>query len=375
MESIGTLAGGVAHDFNNILTAISGYGHLTLTKMTETDPNRMYIQHILESADRAAHLTKDLLLFSRKQAIDKKPVDLNECIQKLSKFLVRVIGEDIAFKTTLSGGAIPVLADSYQIDQVLMNLATNARDAMPKGGSFRITTEQVYLHDSFTSARGLGTPGKYAVVSVTDTGQGMNEETRQRVFEPFFTTKEVGKGTGLGLSVVYGIVRQHDGQVTVYSEPGHGTTFRIYLPVNEASASAEQAAVEEEAPVGGTETLLLAEDDKAVREMTLVLLKDFGYRVITAVDGEDAVKKFSENKDRVQLLLFDLIMPKKSGKEAYDEIRLMRPDIKIIFASGYDPDMVRQKALLEQNVPVVYKPAPMSTLLKKIRQVLDGKGA
>jgi polar amino acid transport system substrate-binding protein len=315
------------------------------------------------------------LLFSRKQAIDKKPVDLNECIQKLSKFLVRVIGEDIAFKTTLSGGAIPVLADSYQIDQVLMNLATNARDAMPKGGSFRITTEQVYLHDSFTSARGLGTPGKYAVVSVTDTGQGMNEETRQRVFEPFFTTKEVGKGTGLGLSVVYGIVRQHDGQVTVYSEPGHGTTFRIYLPVNEASASAEQAAVEEEAPVGGTETLLLAEDDKAVREMTLVLLKDFGYRVITAVDGEDAVKKFSENKDRVQLLLFDLIMPKKSGKEAYDEIRLMRPDIKIIFASGYDPDMVRQKALLEQNVPVVYKPAPMSTLLKKIRQVLDGKGA
>ena len=235
MESIGTLAGGVAHDFNNILTAITGYGHLTLMKMAAGDPNRINIQHILESADRAAHLTRDLLLFSRKQPIDRKPVDLNEGIQKLGKFLTRVIGEDIAFKTTLSGGAIPVLADTYQIDQVLMNLATNARDAMPKGGIFTITTEQVWLNEAFTSAHGLGMPGKYAVITVSDTGQGMNEETRQRIFEPFFTTKEVGKGTGLGLSVVYGIVQQHDGQVTVYSEPGHGTTFRIYLPVNETS--------------------------------------------------------------------------------------------------------------------------------------------
>jgi signal transduction histidine kinase len=372
MESIGTLAGGVAHDFNNILTAISGYGHLALMKMTPGDPNRMNIQQILESADRAAHLTRDLLLFSRKQPIDRKPVDLNEGIQRLSKFLARVIGEDIAFKTTLSGGAIPVLADAYQIDQVLMNLATNARDAMPKGGAFTITTEQVWLNESFTFSRGLGMSGKYAVISVSDTGQGMDEETRQRVFEPFFTTKEVGKGTGLGLSVVYGIVQQHDGQVTVYSEPGHGTTFRIYLPINETNISAEPAAVAEEPPVGGTETILLAEDDKTVREMTLLMLEDFGYAVVTAVDGEDAVKQFGENKDRVELLLFDLIMPGKSGKDAYDEIRLIRPDIKVIFASGYDPDMVRQKALLEQHVPVVYKPVPMATLLKTIRAVLDG---
>jgi PAS domain S-box-containing protein len=372
MESVGTLAGGVAHDFNNILTAISGYGHLALMKMTPGDPNRMNIQQILESADRAAHLTRDLLLFSRKQPIDRKPVDLNEGIQRLSKFLARVIGEDIAFKTTLSGGAIPVLADAYQIDQVLMNLATNARDAMPKGGAFTITTEQVWLNESFTFSRGLGMSGKYAVISVSDTGQGMDEETRQRVFEPFFTTKEVGKGTGLGLSVVYGIVQQHDGQVTVYSEPGHGTTFRIYLPINETNISAEPAAVAEEPPVGGTETILLAEDDKTVREMTLLMLEDFGYAVVTAVDGEDAVKQFGENKDRVELLLFDLIMPGKSGKDAYDEIRLIRPDIKVIFASGYDPDMVRQKALLEQHVPVVYKPVPMATLLKTIRAVLDG---
>ncbi len=200
----------------------------------------------------------------------------------------------------------------------------------------------------------------------------MDEETRQRIFEPFFTTKEVGKGTGLGLSVVYGIVQQHDGQVTVYSEPGHGTTFRIYLPVNETNASAETAAIVEEIPVGGTETILLAEDEKNVREMTQLLLEDFGYTVITAIDGEDAVKKFSEHQDRVRLLLFDLIMPVMSGKDAYDEIRKLRPDIKVIFASGYDPDQVRQKALLAQNVPVVYKPVPMAVLLKKMREVLDG---
>jgi PAS domain S-box-containing protein len=375
MESIGTLAGGVAHDFNNILTAISGYCYLTLMKMATGDPHRANIQQILESVDRAAHLTKDLLLFSRKQPIARKPVDLNENIHKLGKFLARIIGEDIAFKTTLSGGAISVLADSNQIDQVLMNLATNARDAMPKGGVFTITTEQVLLDDEYTTTHNLGMPGKYALISVSDTGQGMDEETRQRIFEPFFTTKEVGKGTGLGLSVVYGIVKQHDGVVNVYSEPGHGTTFKIYLPVVAPGMAEGTEPGAEEQPVGGTETILLAEDDKTVREMTFQLLQDCGYTVITAVDGEDAVKKFSENKDRVQLLLFDLIMPGKSGKDAYDEIRLVRPDIKVIFASGYDPDMVRQKALLEQHVPVVYKPVPPAMLLKKIRVVLDNGSA
>ncbi len=371
MESIGTLAGGVAHDFNNILTAITGYGHLTMMKMSVDDPNRPNIQQILEASDRAAHLTKDLLMFSRKQPIDKKPIDLNEGIQKLSKFLVRVIGEDIAFKTTLSGGAIPVLADSYQIDQVLMNLATNARDAMPKGGAFTIITEKVLLDEKFATTHGFGTPGHYALISVSDTGQGMDEETSGKIFEPFFTTKEVGKGTGLGLSVVYGIVKQHDGVVTVYSEPGRGTTFRIYLPIHEVSASAKQAEIVEETPKGGTETILLAEDDKIVREMTTMMLEDFGYTVITAVDGMDAVQKFTENKDRIQLLLSDLIMPGMSGKDAYDEIAKLKPGIKVIFASGYDPDLVRQKALLEQQVPVVYKPVPLNALLKTIRSVLD----
>lgn len=372
MESIGTLAGGVAHDFNNILAAISGYGHLALMKMLPDDPHRTNIVQILESSDRAAHLTRDLLLFSRKQPLNRKPLDLNTGIQKLGNFLVRVIGEDIAFKITLSGGAINVLADQHQIDQVLMNLATNARDAMPKGGTFTISTEQVLLDDAFTAAYGLGMPGRYARISVSDTGEGMNEETRQRIFEPFFTTKEVGKGTGLGMSVVYGIVTQHDGVVKVYSETGHGTTFQIYLPVLERVTGEETLTAEEESPVGGVETILLAEDDKSVREMSMMILQDFGYTIIAAADGEDAVNKFRENRDRIHLLLFDLIMPKKNGKDAYDTIREMRPDIKVIFASGYDPDMVRQKAILDQNVPVVYKPVPINALLKTIRSVLDG---
>lgn len=371
MESIGTLAGGVAHDFNNILTAISGYGYLTLMKMADDDPLRQYIRDILESTERAANLTRDLLLFSRKQPINRTQVDLNERIQKLGKFLVRVIGEDISFKTILSGADIRILADSHQLDQVLMNLASNARDAMPKGGVFTITTEQVLLSDERAATLGLEMPGRYALITVSDTGLGMNEETAQRIFEPFFTTKEVGKGTGLGLAVVYGIVKQHDGSIKVYSEPGHGTAFEIYLPVIEAGAAEEKEIVSEEPAVGGKETILLAEDDMSVREMTQNILRDFGYTVITAVDGEDAVKKFTDNKDSVRLLLFDLIMPRKTGKDAYDEIRVIRPDIKVIFASGYDPDMVRQKALLEQNVPVVYKPVPIPALLKIIRRVLD----
>ena len=371
MESIGTLAGGVAHDFNNILTAISGSGHLLLMKMPAGDPLLQNVRDILESVERAVHLTRDLLLFSRKQPINRKSVDLNENIHKLGRFLARVIGEDIEFKTRLSGGAIRILADSHQLDQVLMNLATNARDAMPKGGAFSVTTDQVLLDETFTSAHGLGTPGKYALITVSDTGRGMNEDTRQRIFEPFFTTKEVGKGTGLGMAVVYGIVKQHDGLVTVYSEPGQGTTFRIYLPVIAGAAIEERENVAEERPVGGPETILLAEDNKSVRNVTANILRDMGYRVITAEDGVDAIEKFTENRDSIQLLLFDLIMPNKSGKDAYDEIRRMRPDIKVIFASGYDPDLVRQKTLLEQNVPVVYKPVPIPALLKKIRTVLD----
>ena len=373
MESIGTLAGGIAHDFNNILTTIIGYGTIALLKMAPDDPNRLYIQHMLEASNRAAHLTKDLLLFSRKQAIDKKPLELNLVVTKVEKFLKRVIGEDIEFKTILLNSPLPVLADDYQLEQVLMNLATNARDAMPNGGALTVTTTQVLLNEEFVAAQNFGKPGPYALITVTDTGGGMDEATRLRIFEPFFTTKEVGKGTGLGLAVAYGIIKQHDGCINVYSEPGTGTTFRIYLPLITTERREGYRAQQEEISVGGTETILLAEDDEHVRTMIRSVLTDFGYTIIEAVNGADAVNKFAEQNETIDLILIDLIMPKMNGKEALDEIRKIRPGIKAIFSSGYAPETIQQKASLADGVHLIAKPASPTELLKKVRQVLDEK--
>jgi nitrogen-specific signal transduction histidine kinase len=372
MESIGTLAGGIAHDFNNILSAIIGYGHVTLMKMAEDDPQRSNIEHMLEAADRATYLTKSLLLFSRKQIAVRKPMDLNEVVRKVEKFMVRVIGEDIECKTLLYDNPVPILADGNQLEQVLMNLAINARDAMPDGGAFNLKTDRIELTEDFIRAHGYGTAGPYAMITVSDTGVGMDEATQKRIFEPFFTTKEVGKGTGLGLAVVYGIVKGHDGLINVYSELGKGTTFSIYLPIIGAVIKEETKAQHQEAPARGTETVLVAEDDDNLRKLSRTVLAEFGYTVIEAVDGEDAVKKFMENKDAIRLLLFDLIMPKMNGKEASDEIRKIKPDLKILFASGYDPDLLQQKELLEAGVNLVYKPISPMDLLRKVRSVLDG---
>ena len=370
MESIGNLAGGIAHDFNNILTAIIGYGNLALMKMATDDPQRLNIENIIEAGGRAAHLTKDLLLFSRKQISQRRPVDLNDIIRNVEKFLKRVIGEDIDCKTSFFAEALPILGDYHQLEQVLMNLATNARDVMQKGGIFSITTTQVTFDEERISAHGYGKPGKYALIIVSDTGEGMDAATRQHIFEPFFTTKEPGKGTGLGLSVVFGIIKQHEGFVDVYSEPGQGTTFKVYLPLT--SSGVEQVDAREEPPPSrGTETILLAEDDAGVRNLTSTVLEGYGYTVIRASDGQAAVDTYRENKDHIQLLLFDIIMPKKSGKEAYDEIRAIRPDIKILFQSGYAPDLVRQKMLLDDEMPVIFKPVPPMMLLKQVRCVLD----
>ncbi|MBI5675496.1 MAG: PAS domain S-box protein [Nitrospirae bacterium] len=372
MEGIGTLAGGIAHDFNNVLSAIVGYGHLSLMKMSDEDPNRMNIEQILEASDKAVSLTKDLLLFSRKQPIEKKPKDINGIIQRIEKLLKRVIGEDITFNTKLSEEKLMISIDAHQFDQVLMNFATNAQAAMPQGGTFTITTEGINLDKDFTAARGLGRPGRYALINISDTGHGMDKETREKIFEPFFTTKEVGKGTGLGLAVVYGIIKQHDGYIDVYSEKGIGSTFRIYLPlIDSGEAEDKAAAIEEEQPAGGTETILIAEDDEALRKLSNSILKQSGYTVIEAVDGEDAVQKYQKNKNRVQLLLFDLVMPKMNGKEAFDEIRKMKPDMKVIFLSGYAPDIVKQKMSLVKNFQLIYKPVSPFCLLKKVREVLD----
>jgi signal transduction histidine kinase/CheY-like chemotaxis protein len=372
MESIGTLAGGIAHDFNNILTAISGYGEISLMSMSTEDPHRQNIEHMLEASRRAASLAKDLLLFSRKQFSDKKNTELNGIVRSVDKFLRRVIGEDIACTITLDEGEIGVCADAHQIEQVLMNLAINSRDALPSGGSLSITTGRITLDDSFRAVHGYGdSVSVYAVLTVADTGVGMDEETRVQIFDPFFTTKEVGKGTGLGLAVVYGIIKQHDGYITVFSEPGAGSTFRIYLPIMESARKVIPKDIQQKKPGRGSETILLAEDDETVRNMVLSLLGSFGYEVIVAVDGEDAVIKYRENRERVHLLLFDVIMPNKSGKDAYDEIKEIEPDIKVIFASGYASDAIYQKTLANNNVMLISKPYLPTNLLTMVRSVLD----
>jgi two-component system cell cycle sensor histidine kinase/response regulator CckA len=370
MESIGILAGGIAHDFNNILSAIIGYGNLVLMKMAKDEPQRLNIEYMLEASDRAAHLTKDLLLFSRKQIGERKPIDLNDIIRKVENFLKRVIGEDIECRKILGDEVFPILGDQHQIEQVFVNLATNARDAMPKGGIFTITTDSVKLDDEFFAVQGHCKPGKYVLAIISDTGQGIEERTRQHIFDPFFTTKGVGKGTGLGLAVVYGIVKQHEGFIDVYSEPGMGTTFKIYLPLIAAQV-AETKAAKEQRPTGGTETILLAEDEKMVRDLTRNVLEEFGYRIITANDGQDAVEKYKENKDRINLLLFDLVMPKKMGNEAYDEISAITPGVKVLFMSGYAPDMARQRLMNVDMISVVNKPISPNDLLKRIRETLD----
>ena len=371
LESIGTLAGGVAHDFNNILTAIIGHGQLARMKMETGHPLRVNLDGILEAADRAAHLTKDLLLFSRKQANERKPVDLNEVVAKSGTFLQRVIRDDVVLKCVLIGGALPVLADRHQLGQILMNLAVNASDAMPLGGEFILQTERAVLDEDAVQAQGHGKPGPYALLTVSDTGEGFDEATQQHIFEPFFTTKEVGRGTGLGLAVVYGIVKQHDGFIGVRSQPGRGTTFSLYLPLLTETMQEGSAVVQNGALDRGSETILLAEDDALVRNLLANVLAQAGYQVIEAVDGGDAVQKFREQPDAIDLLLFDLLMPRMSGKAAYDEIARERPGTRVIFASGYAPDLARQKASFGDGIILVHKPVAPRELLRAVRRVLD----
>ncbi len=370
LEAIGQLAGGIAHDFNNMLTAIIGYGSLLSNNIEKDSPLKPFVDHILSSAEKSANLTGQLLAFSRKQVISPRQVDLNGLIRGMDRLLQRVIGEDIELQLTLSGKDLFVMVDPGQLEQVFINLITNARDAMPNGGLLSISTEKVKLDESYGKTHDIEKMGMYALVSITDTGVGMDEKTRQRIFEPFFTTKELGKGTGLGLSIVYGIVKQHNGNVTVYSEPGKGTTFKIYLPLIKLSVSQETIA-EAVIPKGGTETILVAEDNEDVRLLTKKVLESFGYNVIEAVDGADAVKKVEDNKDHIQLAILDVIMPRKSGKEAGDEMKKIKPDIRTLFISGYTADIIHQRGILEEKTDFLSKPVSPHELLAKIREILD----
>jgi len=370
MEAVGLLAGGVSHDFNNILTAIVGYGNLLRMKMKEDDPLRHNVTQILASVERGANLTHSLLAFSRKQVMNPRPVNFNAIVESVHKLLKRLIGEDIELKTLLTAEDVTVMADSGQIEQVLMNLATNARDAMPNGGRLTIETERIEVKEAYITSHGYGLPGTYVLISVTDSGTGMDEATKAKLFEPFFSTKEVGKGTGLGLAMIYGIIKQHNGYINVYSEPGEGTTFKIYLPV--IKAKIEAPTLPEVLPsAGGTETVLIAEDDESARELTKTVLQEFGYSVIEAKDGEDAVEKFMQNSKTIKLLLLDVIMPKKSGPEVLNEIKKVMPDIKALFISGYTADTIHKKKLLDEHINFVSKPFSPQVILQKIREVLD----
>ncbi len=370
MEAIGRLASGIAHDFNNMLNVIMGYGSLMQNELAQDNPHKHYMKEILAAADKAALLSRSLLCVSRSSVLDYKPTDINEIITGINKILSRVIGEDIELRISLKPDALPAMIDWGRIEQMLLNLSTNARDAMPEGGILSIQTNSIVIDDDFVNAHGFGQPGQYAVISVTDTGIGMDEKIQQRLFEPFFTTKEAGKGTGLGLSIVYGIVEQHKGHITCYSEPGKGTTFNIYIPMIKI-ALAEKEKVAYVPPPRGTETVLIAEDEESVRSLIGEVLRGSGYTVIEAANGEEAVNKYLSNKDKIDLILFDVIMPKKSGKEAYDEIFKINPQVKTIFSSGYPMDMMQKKGIISTDMNFIYKPVSPDDLLRMIRKILD----
>ena len=369
METVGQLAGGVAHDFNNILSAITNYGHILKMKIKNKE-QRHTVEQILATAGRAANLTSDLLSFSRRKEMDLIPVSLNEIIEKSINLLSRLTGETIRLRKKLSKKELTITADSGQIEQVLMNLVTNARDAMPEGGTLTIETGKTVIDNKYIKLNGFGIPGTYAFIHISDTGTGMNEKVQSQIFEPFFTTKKVGKGTGLGLSTAYGIIKQHNGYINVNSSPGKGTSFKLYLPLTEAKAKKMRPPVYVNT-TGGNETLLFAEDDKEVRQSTEKVLEEFGYKVIEAVDGEDAIEKYRLNKDRIQLLLLDVLMPRKNGKEVYDEIRKENPGIRALFMSGYTASIIHSKGHLEKGLNFISKPVTPVDISKKIREVLD----
>jgi len=368
MEAVGQLAGGVAHDFNNILTVIAGYANILKMDLPEDSKHQELTEQISVATERAAQLTRGLLAFSRKQTMAPERTDLGEIVQRVEKFLVRVIGEDIQLRTDLLSDPLPVFVDLGQMEQVLINLAANARDAMEKGGTFTIATGLLDLEDSAMNF--CGPPGRYAVVTVSDNGKGMDAETTKRVFEPFFTTKEVGKGTGLGMAIVYGIVQQHKGVITLSSKPGEGATFTIYLPLLDDGAAPRCQKAPLADPEPGTETILVAEDDPNVRNLVDRVLTKHGYQVILAEDGQEVVDRFAANRDDVGLILMDIIMPRKNGIEAYAEIEKLHPGAKVLFTSGYTSDFIQSRGM-QEGVELIMKPVQPVELLRKVREVLE----
>jgi PAS domain S-box-containing protein len=373
MEAIGQLAGGVAHDFNNLLTAINGYSSLALQRAAPDDRIRGYLEEIKKAGERAANLTRQLLAFGRKQMLKPILLNLNDVVSEMSKMLRRLIGEDICFDARFDPELKHIRADPGQIEQVLVNLVVNSRDAMPHGGTLRIETANFEIDHEFAS-RHLGLmPGKYVVLTVSDDGCGMDEETKARIFEPFFTTKEKGRGTGLGLSTVYGIVKQSGGNVWVYSEPGDGTVFKVFLPQFQQQSESPTKPSIDLVPPRGSETILLVEDEDVVRGLARQILEQAGYHVLDARGGEEAIRLCRKLRGPIDLLLTDVVMPETSGKEVADRLTKLRPATRVLYMSGYTDDAIVHHGVLDSDVEFIQKPFTPVALAKKVREVLDLK--
>jgi len=372
MEAVGVLAGGVAHDFNNLLSVILCYGELASAKLEPSEPLREDIDEIVRAASRAADLTRQLLMFSRQQVLEPKVLDLNDVLASMEKMLTRILGADIDFVARLAPGLAQVRVDPSSLEQVVMNLAVNARDAMPLGGKLTMETGNVFLDDEYAKQHLEVRPGPHVMLAVTDTGKGIDRQTQTRIFEPFFTTKEKGKGTGLGLSTVFGIVKQSGGSIWLYSEPGQGTTFKVFLP---AADRTKDALVVGEAvhthTRRGNETILLVEDDDQVRAVTRGILRSNGYQVIEARNAAEGLREAKNHFEPIDLLLTDVIMPQLSGPELARSLAPSRPAMKVLFMSGYTDDSIVRHGVLEATMFFLPKPITVVSLTAKVREVLD----
>jgi signal transduction histidine kinase len=370
MEAIGRLAGGIAHDFNNLLTVIQGHAQLSILRLQEGDPLRGNIEEIERASDRAAALTHQLLAFSRRQIMEMHVLDLNQILQRVDKMLRRVIGEDIKLVTFLSESIGKVKTDPGQIEQVIINLAVNARDAMPDGGNLIIETANVELDEEYARTHIAVNPGRYVMISLSDSGIGMTQEEKERIFEPFFTTKEKGKGTGFGLSTVYGIVKQSGGNIRVYSEHGKGTTFKIYLPqVDEPLEELKKDVFQE--ILRGSETILVVEDEETVRELAVRVLERQGYRVLDASGGSEALLLCEEFKDSIHLILTDVVMPGMGGRKLVDFLKEIHTETKALYMSGYTDNAILHHGVLDKGIEFIQKPFTVEKLARKVREVLD----
>jgi len=373
MESIGRLAGGVAHDLNNLLTPILGYGEMLQSNLDKDDKRSRFAQEIVQAGTRARNLVRQLLAFSRKQTLEYTPVDVNASLERFYKLLRRTIREDIDIRMKADSPVGTIQADIGQIEQVVMNLAVNAQDAMPDGGTLTIETSEVNVDKNYVSTHKEVEPGPYVLLAISDTGEGMDEEIRDHVFEPFYTTKALGKGTGLGLATVYGIIKQHGGHIWVYSEPGQGTTFKIYLPVsNESKAGKEeQVKITSQAHLRGTETILLVEDDKKVRTLAQSILKEQGYNVLIAENATEALSLLQDITEPVDLLLTDVVMPGMSGKDLFDHVSKHDPDIKVLYMSGYTDEVISHRGVIDEGINFIQKPFNVKMMAAKVREILD----